>query len=243
MPVHDWEDVNAGVFHDFHHEWISKIRNALNDELSDEYYALAEQITGPFGPDVVTLQKPSAPRSNTGGLVLAERPPRTKLRLQSEVERYARKRKRVTIRHSSDHTVIAVIEIVSPGNKDSQRALDQFVRKAWELLDGGIHLVVLDISPPGPRDPDGIHELIWSEYSGQEFHLPPETPLTFAAYQAGPDPEAYVSPVAIGETLPELPVFLSDDHYVPLDCERTYMEAWSAVPKYWRNEIEKKATA
>jgi hypothetical protein len=241
MPIHDWEGLNARVFHAFHHDWISQISRALNDELTDEYYALAEQITGPFGPDVVTLQRPSPARTSSGGMAVAERPPRTKMKLLSEAERYSRKRKRVVVKHSSDHTVVAVVEIVSPGNKASQGAFDQFVSKSRDLIDGGIHLAILDPFPPGPRDPEGVHAAIWDAYSGAEFRLPKETPLTFAGYLAGPDPEAYVSPVAVGETLPELPVFLNPDFYVPLDCERTYSEAWSAVPKYWRNVIENKA--
>jgi hypothetical protein len=55
MPVHDWTRVEAGIFHDFHHEWISTIRRALNDELLPaEYYALAEQQAAGFGPNVLT---------------------------------------------------------------------------------------------------------------------------------------------------------------------------------------------
>src|SRR5437870_8100967 len=56
MAVHDWNRVPAGIFHDFHHEWISIIRRALNDGLlPPEYYALAEQQAAGFGPDVLTL--------------------------------------------------------------------------------------------------------------------------------------------------------------------------------------------
>lgn len=57
MPIHDWTRVDAGVFHDFHHEWISSVKRSLNGGLlPPDYYALAEQITGGFGPDVLTLE-------------------------------------------------------------------------------------------------------------------------------------------------------------------------------------------
>ena len=47
VPVHDWTRVDAGIFHDFHHEWISEIKRALNRGiLAPPYYALAEQIAG-----------------------------------------------------------------------------------------------------------------------------------------------------------------------------------------------------
>ena len=28
MPMHDWTRVDAGKYHDFHHEWISEIKRA-----------------------------------------------------------------------------------------------------------------------------------------------------------------------------------------------------------------------
>jgi hypothetical protein len=57
MPMHPWRKVDAGIFHAFHHNWITAIGNALNGGLlSDDYYALPEQVAAGFGPDVLTLQ-------------------------------------------------------------------------------------------------------------------------------------------------------------------------------------------
>ena len=54
MPMHDWTRVEAGIYHDFHHEWISEIKRALNRGLlPEDYYALAEQQAAGFGPDVL----------------------------------------------------------------------------------------------------------------------------------------------------------------------------------------------
>ena len=58
MPIHDWTRVGAGTWHDFHLAWIAEIRNVLNEGLlPQDYYAQAEQIAGPLGPDVLTLQE------------------------------------------------------------------------------------------------------------------------------------------------------------------------------------------
>jgi hypothetical protein len=54
-----------------------------------------------------------------------------------------------------------------------------------ELLDAGIHLLVVDLFPPGPRDPQGIRRAIWSEIIGDLFQLPADKPLTFGSYSAG----------------------------------------------------------
>ena len=54
--------------------------------------------------------------------------------------------------------VVALVEIVSPGNKNSQTGLDAFVRKAREMLAAGVHLSLVDLFPPSPRDPSPWHK-------------------------------------------------------------------------------------
>src|ERR1700737_1451932 len=102
MPIHDWTRVDAGIFHDFHHTWITEIKRALNRGLlPSEYYALAEQIAGGLGPDVLTLRKPSKnfPGNSGGGLALATRPPKARYHLKGDEGVYARKANAVVIRH------------------------------------------------------------------------------------------------------------------------------------------------
>lgn len=142
---------------------------------------------------------------------------------------YARRASRVVIRHGCG-TVVAIVEVLSPGNKDNRFSFRSFVEKAVDILYQGIHLLVVDLFPPTPREPQGIHQAIWGELTGEPFELPPDKPLTVAAYLGGELPEAYVEPVAVGDPLPSLPIFLSETHYVPAPLEPTYMEAWSAYP-------------
>ena len=177
MPIHDWTRVDAGIFHDFHHSWIEEIKRALNRGLLPrEYYALAEQITGDFGPDVLTLQRPvygslsgeSAP--TTGGIAVASSPPKARFHARSEIDQYAIVPRRSLSATRSHHRVIAIVEIVSPGNKSSQTALSAFVFKADQALLAGVHLLIVDLFPPSPRDPDGLHRAIWGE--GASGRLP-----------------------------------------------------------------------
>jgi len=181
MPIHDWTRVEAGIFHAFHHDWITEISRALNRGLlPNEYYALPEQIVGDFGPDVLTLHTTPAPAESwpSGGIALETAPPQVDLRIRSESGRYAAKAKAVVIRHVSHHRIIAMIEIVSPGNMSSQTALNAFVRKAREALAAGVHLSLIDLFPPGKRDPAGIHQVVWGEDCGEEYALPSEKQLT-----------------------------------------------------------------
>lgn len=249
MPIHDWTRVTAGIFHDFHLDWIFTLKHALNEGvLPPDYYALAEQVSGGLHPDVLTLGKDppaasasgngsSEASSRNGGLALAVAPPRVRFTMTAEEELYAGKRKRLAIRHSSDDRVVALVEIVSPGNKASRHGLRMFVDKAVEFLQAGIHLLVLDLFPPGPRDPQGIHAAIWSEIKDDDFQLPPDEPLTLASYSAGYVKRAFVEPLAVGEDLPPMPLFLEPEIYVETPLDATYRAAFDAVPKRWRAEL------
>ncbi len=251
MPIHDWTRVEAGIFHHFHHEWISAISRALNAGLlPPEFYALAEQIAGGLGPDVLTLE--SAPREprpahevdaagddapNGGGAALATAPPKVRFTDSAPSEAFARRRSRIAIRHTSGDRVVAMLEIVSPGNKASRFALRSFVEKAAEALDAGIHLLLVDLFPPGPRDPQGIHGAVWSEIVENDFRLPPDEPLTLVAYAAGLVKRAFIEPISVGRALPDMPLFLEPERYVPVPLESTYQAAFEAVPRRWRDEL------
>jgi hypothetical protein len=131
------------------------VSRALNGGLlPPSYYALPEQLAGGLGPDVLTLRHPfgngAAPGLEPpgGGVALAVSPPKVRIRVRSEANLFAAKAKTVTIRHVSNHQVVALLEIVSPGNKNIQNGLNAFVRKAREALAAGIHLVLVDLFPP-----------------------------------------------------------------------------------------------
>ena len=114
---------------------------------------------------------------------------------------YVLKRRTLVIRHTSGDRIVALLEIVSPGNKSAQHAIRSFVEKAVEALYRGYHLLIVDLFPVGPRDPNGLHALIWGEISDVPFTLPEDEPLTLAAYSAGPVKRAYVEPTAVGREL------------------------------------------
>ena len=172
MPIHDWTRVDAGLFHNFHQRWISALCDALNmGGLPPDYFALAEQsIRGPV-PDVLALHLTSTGEESAGtapGLAVAEAPPRARLVRRAEVSIYAHKADRITVRHRHGQ-IIAVVEIVSPGNKGSKSELRGFVEKTSALIQQGIHLLVIDLFPPTKRDPQGIHKAIWDEFEEADF--------------------------------------------------------------------------
>ncbi len=246
MPIRDWRRVHAGTYHHFHNNWIAELSKRLNNGLlPGEFYALAERVAGDTGPDVLTLHVDSdSPQQDssdvpTGGTAVAVAPPKVSYRVSlSEDDIYTRRRRTLTIRHVSGDRVVAYIEILSPGNKSSRAAMDRILDKAVAVLNHGCHLLLVDPFPPGAFDPQGIHEAIWSQFSCSTWQQPADKPLTLAAYTGGLLPQAYVEPIALGAVLPDMPLFLEEDWYINVPLEATYMEAYTAVPRRWRQVIE-----
>ena len=241
MPIHDWSRVDHGIFHDFHQSWTIELRNALNGGLLPAgFFAMAEQVlSGPI-PDVVTLQRQPRPLDGVesqGGLAVADCPPRARFVTSADIDPYLEKANRIAIKHRLGQ-VVAIIEIVSPGNKSSLRALRALVEKAGEFLRQGINLLIVDLFPPSPRDPQGLHKAIWDEICDEPFALPPDKPLTVAAYSAGEPKTAYVEPVAVGDPLPALPIFLTPGMYIPAPLEPSYETAWTKCPPILRGAVE-----
>lgn len=241
MPMHDWSRVSAGVYHNFYYRWIASIIDRLNAGLLPEgMIAMADQIIGGLEPDMVTLQRNDIDFSDSGGsaATMIEAPPRQKTHfvIPVEVERYAAKANRVVVRHSLGK-IVAIVELVSPGNKDSRHALRSFVEKTVDLLYDNINLLVIDPFPPGPRDPQGIHKSIWDEITDEPFELPADRKLTLAAYQAAPIKTAYVEPFAVGSPIPDMPLFLHNDFYVNVPLETTYMDTWKVLPQILRDLV------
>ena len=178
MPIHDWTRAEAGDFHHFHQTWIPLLAAALNSGgLPPGFMALAEQVTGRPDPGRGDAPVSKSDRRRGRGRDRAGAAPSARVIQKFERINYAKRADRVVIRHGRGR-VVAIIEIVSPGNKDSRHAIRSFVEKAADILNQGIHLVVVDLFPPTPRDPQGIHKAIWDEFGDEPFDFLPDKPLT-----------------------------------------------------------------
>lgn len=247
MAVHDWTRVSAGTFHSFHTSWISEIMKVLNGGLlPGGFYAQAEQVAREIGPDLLTLQSsadgPGVGSEYSGMTAVAEAPPEVSFtETLDEVDYYALKRKTLFIRHSSEDQIVAIIEILSIGNKNRKHALEQFLDKAVSALSSEYHLLLIDLYPPGKHDPQGIHAALWDQLSCRPFKQPEDRPLTLASYTGGMMPKAFVEPTSVGAELPDMPLFLEPGWYVNVPLEQTYIEAYGSVPLRWRKVIEESA--
>ncbi len=235
MPMHDWTMVDSWLFHDFHTLFLVEIRKGLNARLPEGFYALAEQSLKSMVPDVRTLQSNSngsggGPVSNpqSSGSQTAVLPNLSVID-RVTAKRLGFKQKRVAIRHKTNDRLVAILEIVSPGNKASRKEWRRFVTEATAALQNGIHVFVIDPFPPPNFYLRGTHDAIWQSLGGKRYVPPPDQPLTCASYESS-DPFAqeyrcFVQPGRPGVALPEAPLFLEPERFINVPLEELYSEA------------------
>ena len=255
VTIHDWTRVLPGIWHDFHVGWIGEIRKQLNGGLlPDPFYALAEPQGGftveadppedgedddgegdrRFEGDLLSLHG-GGDFGGDGGVALAEAPPRVRLRLPAGSGPTAR---RITVRHATGDRIVALIELVSPGNRDGRRKIEAFCDQVEAAVDGGVHVLLVDLFPPTELLPAGMQGAV-AERFDIRYEPPPGEPLCCAAYRsAGEATTSFVEPLAVGAAPPTMPLFLTADRYVNLPLAASYAAAFSPTPAKFRRMLE-----
>ena len=112
------------------------------------------------------------------------------------------------------------------------------VEKTVASLAKGIHVVLVDLHPPGPFDGDGLHNVVWRELGQKPTEFFSDRPLALVSYAASKDIKAYIEPRAVGDALPSIPLFLSAHVRVPLPLESSYRKAFEKLPAHLRQVLE-----
>jgi hypothetical protein len=243
MPIHDWTCVDAGIFHHFHQLWTGHISDSLNGGLLPAgYYAMVEQRAENVVPDLLALHAPVGtltPDHGNGAVAVADVAPKVGRKLVGLLRSPKKLAQRqVAVRHISNHRVVALIEIVSPANKDRGSSVKAFAMKARAAVELGVNLLIVDLFPPGKHDKLGMHGAIWKTLGRDKEKPAAELPLCLMSDVAKMPPEAYLEWIGVGAALPEMPLFLDPKRYVHVPLEVTYQRAYRGVPEYWRTVIE-----
>ncbi len=127
---------------------------------------------------------------------------------------------------SGGPTLVAAIELVSPGNKDRAEKRRAFAAKCAATITTGCGLIVVDVVTSRTSRPlDDLLPLL-----APEVPVPDHGPLSASAFrpvrtEAADTIEAWVRALALGEPLPELPLFLDAGRVVIVDLEAAYEDA------------------
>jgi len=133
---------------------------------------------------------------------------------------------------SRGRTLVAAVEIVSPGNKNRPENRQAFVTKCAALLHKRVCVSIVDLVTT--RHFNLIADLL--DLIGQrDPAFGPTPPPIYAATCRGrkvrqrPRLEIWAYPLVVGRTLPTLPLWLDDQLAVSLDLEASYEETCRAL--------------
>jgi hypothetical protein len=148
---------DPAFWRDFHHTFIGYWREAIADQLPEAYDARLDETVNlvhmedalkKIYPDVAVTRKRGAPRSTSksAGTLLLE--PVTIPHEYLDEERQGR----IEIFHRPDRKLVAVLELLSPTNKNGD-GFEEYRSKRRALLKQKVHLVELDLLLGGTRPP------------------------------------------------------------------------------------------
>jgi hypothetical protein len=214
---HRWES--------FHSNWATRIADALNEVLPDDFLAEEQTHSGKLEIDIATYELSGQHgNSRNGGVALAEPstwapPSETILAIfpdSFEVKVFSQ---------SGGQTLVGVIELVSPSNKDRPEERRAFASKAASYLHQGISLIIVDVVTSRSAN---LHRETLRQIDPAAN--PAVSDLYAVAYRPvlrkdKPEIDLWYEPLALGEPLPTLPLRLTGDLIVPVELEASYSEA------------------
>ncbi|WLD13034.1 hypothetical protein [Planctellipticum variicoloris] len=201
--VHAWDELHGG--------WPAMIVRQLDEMLPEPWFAapgvhlgtlqeVADATTSPLRP-TLTLE-PQLPGQDVYEVRISD----------------SRRNRRL----------VAAIEIVSPSNKDRPETRGMFVSKVAAILKHDICVSIVDVATTSPFN---LYAELMNFLGGTDPALgdqpPPISAATLRTRYEGPRRllDHWYYPLAVGENLPTLPVWLKADWAISLDLEASYEEA------------------
>jgi Protein of unknown function (DUF4058) len=232
MPLLDhFHPPLSGVRHweSFHAAWAGSIADALNRDLLPEGYFAEEHVHvgSRVEIDVATFDGgedgADTGASGSGALTLVARPWAPPAPTEQWPALFPDSIEVLVFSAEAGPTLVAAVELVSPGNKDRPEYRQAFVQKCATYLRQGVGLIVIDVVTTRAGNFHGeLAALI-----GAETARRPNEPLYAAAYRPvrRPDVEqtdVWTEELAVGRPLPVLPLALDKALTVPVDLDATY---------------------
>jgi hypothetical protein len=216
----------------FHTTWASALADLLNQDVLPPGFIALEQIHAgaAIEIDVSTFHEPVERKAgNGGGTATAVRTVWTPAAAPLVLPAVFPPSCTVEILATEGgRTLVAAIELVSPGNKDRESKRRLFAAKCATYLSRGIGLIILDVVTS--RQANLHNEVVDLLSLDVQYHMPSETSLYGVAYrplrlEGRETIHAWPHPLAVGQALPRLPLSLSAEHCLPVDLESAYLEA------------------
>lgn len=220
-PVHHWES--------FHSNWATRIADALNERwLPREYVAEEQTHAGTnLEIDVATFDQRGGdvrPIDDAVTTAPSWRPPPATLAAPIALPDSFEVRVHTD---SGGATLVGVIVLVSPANKDRPEQRRAFATKCAGFLHQGVSVIVVDVVTTRQAN---LHDEIVDVLRAPALRFTSATGLYAVAYRpvvrAGEtELDVWTTGCSLGAALPTLPLRLQGDLFVPVDFASTYEEA------------------
>jgi hypothetical protein len=216
----------------FHTTWACTLADGLNRDILPPGYIALEQVHAGAAAEIdvsAWTDLTSAAPTTTGGTATATRTVWTPA--AAPVVMPATFPPSCTVEIAATEggrTLVAAIELVSPGNKDRPGKRRLFAAKCATYLSRGIGLIIVDVVASRPANlHNDLVDLLGLEARSQ---MASEQPMYTVAYRPLHEMNAdriETWPVALtlGQPLPTMPLSLAADFCVPVDLEAAYREA------------------
>src|SRR5205085_5235951 len=128
--------------------------------------------------------------------------------------------------------LVAAVELVSPGNKDRPESRRAFATKCAALLGQGICVSIVDLVTTRRFN---LYADVLNLVGVTDPALGQSPPAIYALTCRGrkvsgsPRFESWAYPLVVGQPLPTLPLWLTEDKAVSLDLETSYEDACRAL--------------
>jgi hypothetical protein len=219
----------------FHGLWPGIIVQQLAERLPHNYVAEPRVHLGSlYEIDVCTFEQfgdrepvlGGGQQSNVGIAAASEASPVPTLTLDAEFpEQYAYEV--LVFDLDRERRLVAAIEIVSPANKDRPESRQLFVAKCFNLLRQDVCLSIVDLVTNRQFNLYAELLTLLSLRDPAFSASPPAYAVTCRKRNAGVQTKLDTSsfPLAIGQKLPSLPIWLSETQSVTVDLEAAYEDA------------------
>jgi Protein of unknown function (DUF4058) len=221
-----WEGFQGG--------WPMMIVNALGQKLPERYVAEPQVHLGSsIEIDVATYEEvdtnslSAVEGVNGGGLATATwAPPRPTLAVATDLPALDEYEVRV-YDTKTGRRLVAAVEIVVPANKDRPEHRRAFVAKCAALLQNRVCVAIVDlVTSRSSNLYSDLMELLGHTDPSLADGAPPLYAVSCRSARAGDGwlLETWTHPLALGQPLPTLPLWLAENLAVPLDLELSYEE-------------------
>jgi hypothetical protein len=221
---------NQVSWEEIHGMWPARIVLQLRTLLPKGYVAGPKIHAGSqVEIDVAAFEQEDAPRlpsydPDGGAATAIWAPPEPTIVVETEIPDYDEYEVRIYDAERG-RQLVAVIELVSPGNKDRVEKRNAFVGKCAALLQKGIAVSIVDVVTP--RQFNLYAELL--QFLGQSDPTLGDPPSHLYAVSCRWRPQlkrmllqTWSHTLTLGQLLPTLPLWLSGKLAVPLDLEQSY---------------------